>query len=54
MLEGKTNLDIKKALFISANTVRNHIYNIYRKLGVRNRVQIINLIQTTLGNDDNS
>lgn len=45
MLRGMSNADIEKKLFISPHTVKNHIYNIYQKLGVKNRVQISNLIR---------
>jgi DNA-binding CsgD family transcriptional regulator len=45
MLEGMSNADIEKKLYISPHTVKNHIYNIYQKLGVKNRVQISNLIR---------
>jgi len=38
--EGKTNADIAAELFISLGTVKTHIANIQRKLGVRNRVGI--------------
>jgi ligand-binding sensor domain-containing protein/DNA-binding CsgD family transcriptional regulator len=44
IVEGAGNKDIEKKLFISASTVRNHIYNIYQKLGVKNRLELINLI----------
>ena len=44
MLQGKSNNDIQKELFISLHTVKNHIYNIYQKLKVKNRLQISNLI----------
>ncbi len=44
VLEGAGNKDIEKKLFISASTVRNHIYNIYQKLGVSNRLELINLV----------
>ncbi len=45
MLEGKSNAEIEKELFISLHTVKNHIYNIYRKLKVKNRLQMSNLIR---------
>ncbi len=48
MLKGKSNNDIMKELFISLHTVKNHIYNIYQKLGVKNRLQINNLIRKYL------
>jgi DNA-binding CsgD family transcriptional regulator len=44
ILQGASNKDIERKLFISASTVRNHIYNIYQKLGVQNRLELINLI----------
>jgi DNA-binding CsgD family transcriptional regulator len=45
ILEGMSNADIEKKLYISPHTVKNHIYNIYQKLGIKNRVQISNLIR---------
>ncbi|MDO5295288.1 MAG: response regulator transcription factor [bacterium] len=36
---GETNRDIAKKLEISEHTVRNHISNIFHKLGVRNRTE---------------
>jgi len=44
ILQGASNKDIERKLFISASTVRNHIYNIYRKLGVKSRIELINKI----------
>lgn len=40
VLEGKSNNEIAEQLFISHNTVRNHISNIYGKLQVKNRIQL--------------
>jgi len=45
MLDGMSSADIEKKLYISPHTVKNHIYNIYQKLGVKNRVQISNLVR---------
>jgi DNA-binding CsgD family transcriptional regulator len=42
---GKSNKEISEALFISVQTVKDHIYRIYQKTDVKNRVQLINLIQ---------
>jgi DNA-binding CsgD family transcriptional regulator len=44
VLRGARNKDIEQKLFISASTVRNHIFNIYRKLGVRTRLELISRI----------
>jgi LuxR family maltose regulon positive regulatory protein len=38
---GKTNQQIAKELFVSLGTVKSHINNIYRKLGVRSRTQAL-------------
>lgn len=42
--DGLSNQDIAEKLFISVNTARNHIYNIYRKMGIKNRYELINLV----------
>jgi ligand-binding sensor domain-containing protein/DNA-binding CsgD family transcriptional regulator len=44
VLQGSGNKDIANKLFISPSTVRNHISNIYQKLGVNNRLELITLI----------
>ena len=48
VLEGKSNQEIEKMLFISYNTVKNHIYNIYQKLGVKSRGQMIHFVHEAL------
>lgn len=47
LLEGRSNREIAEHLFISDNTVKTHVKNIYRKLGVKNRVQLIYLLKIT-------
>ena len=42
---GRDNLAISDELFISVATVKHHVTSLYRKLEVRNRVQLNNLIQ---------
>lgn len=44
--EGFTNQQISEALFISLQTVKDHSHNIYKKLGVKNRVQMVNMIRS--------
>lgn len=42
---GKTNREIAEELFISNNTVKTHIKNVYGKLDVSNRVQLFSLLR---------
>ena len=39
LTHGATNDQIASALFLSRHTVKTHLYNIFRKLGVSNRLQ---------------
>jgi len=41
--DGLSNKEIQARLFISLQTVKDHVYRIYRKTGARNRVQLVNL-----------
>jgi DNA-binding CsgD family transcriptional regulator len=45
VLNGKNHRQIENLLFISLGTVKNYTSNIYKKLGVKNRFQLINMIQ---------
>jgi DNA-binding CsgD family transcriptional regulator len=49
VVRGYSNREIEKQLFISLETVKKHVSNIYRKLGVRNRVQLGNCIRDRCG-----
>jgi len=42
---GNTNKEISEILFIALQTVKDHNRRIFRKLGVKNRVQLVNLIR---------
>ena len=44
ILQGKTNTEIEDLLFISAGTVKNHVYNIFKKLNVKNRTHLANML----------
>ena len=48
VFSGKTNKEIEKELFISLKTVKSHLYNLYQKLDVQNRLQLINTIRDYL------
>ncbi len=50
ILTGRTNAEIAEKLFISVSTAKNHIHNIYRKCGIRNRVELAMLVKEA-GND---
>ena len=41
LAQGKSNKEIARALYISDNTVRNHIANIYKKLHINDRTQAV-------------
>lgn len=42
LAQGLRNKEIADKLFVSANTIRTHIYNIYDKLHVQTRVEALN------------
>ena len=44
ILAGKSNKEIEDKLYISSSTVKNHVYNIYRKLNVKSRSQLSHFI----------
>jgi len=45
LADGSSNQEIAKQLFISVNTVKTHIKNIYAKLNVNNRLQLFSLMK---------
>lgn len=47
LIKGSNNHEIASRLFISEKTVKSHIYNVYRKVGVQNRVELVNKIYGT-------
>jgi DNA-binding CsgD family transcriptional regulator len=44
VLTGKTNRDIEALLGVSVHTVKNHVYNIFNKVGVDSRYQLVHLL----------
>ena len=44
ILQGKTNKEIERELFISSHTVKNHLYNAYQKLGIKSRLQAVRIM----------
>ncbi|MDD5944489.1 MAG: helix-turn-helix transcriptional regulator [Clostridia bacterium] len=45
LMDGTENTVICEKLSISINTLKKHILNIYRKLGIKNRVQMFKMIK---------
>jgi DNA-binding CsgD family transcriptional regulator len=45
VIRGKTNKEIADELYISTKTVKYHLYNVFQKMGVKNRLQLINSIR---------
>jgi len=43
--QGRTNQEIADSLFISLKTVKDHNYRIFQKTGVRNRVELVQLVR---------
>lgn len=43
--EGHSNQAIGQALFIAPKTVENHLYRIYQKLGISNRIQFYQVVR---------
>ena len=44
ILKGLSNQDITEVLYISQHTVKKHMKNIYKKLNVKNRIQLLKFI----------
>lgn len=44
IIEGCSNGEIAEKLYISVHTVKNHVTNIFRKLGVKDRSQLIAIV----------
>lgn len=51
--KGKSNRDISDELFLSENTVKRHLHNTYKKLGVANRTQAAMVFKKISNNSKN-
>ncbi len=45
LMSGKENSAICDELYITTNTLKKHILNIYRKLGIKSRVQLFKMVK---------
>ena len=52
LLKGATKNEMAEALFLSPHTVRNHLASVYKKLGVKNKVQLFFLVRNFFGSDN--
>ncbi len=43
--DGATNMDIAESLEVSEHTIKSHLYNVYKKIGVRNRLEASNWVR---------
>lgn len=41
LVTGASNSEIADSLFVSEHTVKSHLYNIFKKINVKNRVQAV-------------
>ncbi|MDM3870809.1 LuxR C-terminal-related transcriptional regulator [Porticoccus sp. W117] len=48
IVDGKTNAAIAGELFVSEHTIKSHLYNIFKKVGVKNRVEASNWARENL------
>ncbi|WP_221800797.1 LuxR C-terminal-related transcriptional regulator [Oceanobacter mangrovi] len=49
MMAGYRNQDIAEELEVSKHTVKSHVYNLFRKISVKNRVQAVTWAERYLG-----
>lgn len=49
---GKSNKEIAEILFLSESTVKTHIYNIFRKMNVKSRVEVIYIVNEEKSEDE--
>lgn len=53
IIEGKSNAQIAEKLFISVNTVKNHVYNLYKKLEIKTRYELLSMMQQAQNSTSN-
>ena len=51
-MRGRDVAHMAETLYVSENTVRSHCKNLYRKLGVHNRQQVLDLLEAQREKDE--
>lgn len=46
LLDGKSNKELAETFFVTQKTIEAHLANIYRKVGVKNRLELFSRLQT--------
>jgi DNA-binding CsgD family transcriptional regulator len=47
LIQGKSNNEVAEAMFVSLQTAKNYVSKMYKKTGVRNRIELMNLVRNT-------
>jgi DNA-binding CsgD family transcriptional regulator len=54
LIQGKTNKQIAMSLFLSESTVKNHFKNIFKKLNVKNRLELMKTMSSRVTTPNSS
>ncbi|MGL4933441.1 MAG: LuxR C-terminal-related transcriptional regulator [Aeromonas sp.] len=52
LMTGASNIEIADSLFVSEHTIKSHLYNVFKKLNVKNRIQAVSWAKEYLGAQD--
>lgn len=49
---GASNYEIAQSLFVSENTVKTHLHNVFKKINVKNRLQALIWVKENVGSEE--